>query len=104
MNYSQIDQVILNWVEKHSFSLFTKYENIPDSDFRAVYLSSEQGECCQISIDKPKAGKVCIHAGDIETHQDEELEKEWSVSVEELQEALENAVVFVKVWFGRKNA
>ena len=104
MNYAQIDQVILDWVEKHSFSLFTKYENDSDSDFRAVYLSSEQGECCQIWIDKPKSGKVCIHAGDIETHQDEELKKEWCVPIEGLAEALENAVNFVKTWFGRKSA
>jgi hypothetical protein len=104
MNYSQIDKVILNWVEKHNFSLFTNHENIPDSDFRAVYLSSKQGECCQISIDKPKSGKVCIHAGDIETDQDEVLKKEWCVPIEELEKALEKAVNFVKIWFCRKSA
>jgi len=50
MNYSQIDQVISEWVDKHCFSLFTGYDNYPDKEIRAVYLSSEQGECCQISI------------------------------------------------------
>ena len=47
---------------------------------------------------------MCIHAGDVETDQDEELSKEWCVPIEELAEALENAVIFVKTWFGRKSA
>ena len=104
MNYSEIDQVISEWADKHGFSLFTKHENDSDSDFRAVYLSSEQGECCQIWIDEPKEGMVHIHAGDVETRQDEELKKEWCVPVKELAEALENAVNFVNTWFSRKSA
>jgi len=104
MNYTDIDNIISEWVEKHSFSLFTKYKNDPDSDFRAVYLSSEQGECCQIWIDEPEEGMVHIHAGDVETHQDEELKKSWCVPIEELAGALENAVEFVETWFSRKSA
>lgn len=104
MSYSKIDPAISRWVERHGFSLFTGYENHPDIECRAVYLSSEQGECCQIWIDKPESGTVCIHAGDVETHRDEELKKEWRVPVEELSRALENAVHFVKAWFTRNSA
>jgi len=104
MNYSQIDPVISQWVENHGFTLFTHYENQPGIEFRAVYLSSQLGECCQILVDEPVSGKVCVHAGGVETFEDEELKMEWSVPVEELEGALENAVSFVKSWFERKSA
>lgn len=103
MNYLKIDPVITNWTKEHRFSLFTGYENHPDTEIRTVYLSSEQGECCQIWIDKPNLGKVCVHAGDVESFQNEELEKEWCVPVDELAKALETAVSFVENWFGRKS-
>lgn len=104
MNYSQIDPVISKWVDVHGFTLFTGYENHPGIEFRSVYISSRLGECCQIWVDAPASGKVCVHAGDVETFQDEELKMEWSVPVEELEGALENAVNFIKSWFERKSA
>ena len=104
MNYSQNDSIISEWVNRHKFTLFTSIEGIENSDYRAVYLSSEQGECCQIWIDKPDSGIVCVHAADVETHQDEELSKEWCVSEEKLCETLDNAVSFVNQWFARKSA
>ena len=101
MGYEEIDSIIDVWVKKYNFTLFTNYEGFPDVEFRAVYLSSAEGECCQISIDKPNLGKVAIVARDIETKMDEELNKSWLVEVSDLERALENAVSFVQTWFSR---
>lgn len=101
MGYEQIDSTINEWVKQHSFTLFTAYEGFPDIEFRAIYLSSPQGECCQISIEKPNIGKVAINARDIETKMDEELNKNWLVEISDLEAGLENAVSFVQSWFSR---
>ena len=102
MSYSEIDSTISNWVDRYGFTLFNSYEDMTSDEFRAVYISSDS-ECCQISIDKPNSGKVCIHAADIETIGDRELDKTWCVSISELQETLENAVTFVRNWFEQKH-
>ena len=104
MNYSDIDSTITKWVEKHNLSLFTSMDGVENSECRNVYISSEQGECCQIWVDKPNSGKVCIHAAEVESHHDEELSKEWCATLEELNKALDNAVSFVQQWFERKSA
>ena len=104
MNYAQVDSFISLWVNKHRLNLFTSVEGVENSDCRTVYLSSKHGECCQIWIDKPEAGKVCIHAADVESHQDEKFAQEWRVNIEELSEALDNAIHFVQKWLERRNA
>lgn len=101
MTYAQIDPIIDAWVAKYNFSLFTRTEGVVDSDFRAVYLSSKQGECCQIWIDKPESGMVSLHAVDIETRQNEEMRRDWSVPISELVGALDGAVTYVRKWFDR---
>ena len=101
MTYAQIDPIIDAWVEKHKFSLFTHTEGMAGSDFRAIYLSSKHGECCQIWIDKPESGRVSLHAADIETRQDEEMRQDWCVPISELSVALDGAVTSVKKWFDR---
>lgn len=101
MGYEEIDSTIAVWVKKYNFTLFIKDEGFPDVEFRAVYLSSEEGECCQISIDKPNLGKVAIVARDIETKMDEELNKNWLVEISGLESALDNAVSFLQTWFSR---
>lgn len=104
MSYVEIDPIIAAWVERHNFTLVDHYEGNTEQEFRAVYLSSPLGECCQIWIDVPNSGVVDLHVGDIETKQDEELRQDWSVSVSELENALENAVEFVQKWFRRSNS
>ncbi|WP_163836737.1 hypothetical protein [Spartinivicinus ruber] len=104
MNYSQIDSTISKWVDKHNLSLFTSVKGNGNTSYRTVYISSTKGECCQIWIDEPISGKVCIHVADVESEQDEKLAKEWCVPLEELGEALDNTISFIYQWFGRKNA
>lgn len=101
MTYEQIDSTINTWVAKHKFVLFTKIEGMHEPEFRAVYISSPLGECCQISIEKPESGQVAIHIAGIETRQDEEISKNWIVPMSELEGTLENAVSFVQNWFRR---
>ena len=102
MGYSAIDSVIQAWVEKHRFTLFDRIDGHTES-FRSVYLSSSEGECFQIWIDEPKAGNVTVHAADVETHNNEQqLRYDWSVPVDELRSALEEAVVQVRNWMARK--
>ena len=100
MSYSQIDPIIHEWVKKHNLTLFTNYEGYSNSEYRAIYLSSEH-ECCQISIDEPESNMVSVHAYDIETNDDEELHKVWHVPITELGETLDNAITFLKQWFVR---
>jgi hypothetical protein len=101
MTYAQIEPIIDAWVAKHKFSLFTRLEGVAGSDFRAVYLSSKHGECCQIWIDKPESGTVSVHAADIETRQDKEMRQDWCVPISELDVALDGAVTYVEKWFDR---
>lgn len=101
MTYAQIDPTIDAWVAKHKFSLFTHADGIAGSDFRAVYLSSKHGECCQIWIDKPKSGRVFLHAADVETRQDEEMRQDWCVPISDLEAALDSAIAFVQKWLER---
>jgi hypothetical protein len=101
MTYAQIDPIIDAWVAKHQLSLFTHTEGMVGFDFRAVYLSSKHGECCQIWIDQPESGRVSLHAADDETRQDEEMRQDWCVPISELEAALDSAIAFVQKWFER---
>ena len=94
MSYALIDSTISAWVEKHGFSPF----NDPG---RSIFLSSDEGECCQIWIDAPKANSVQIHAAAVEAKEDEEMRQDWDVPIANLELALENAVVAVRQWFRR---
>jgi hypothetical protein len=102
MNYKPIDSIILAWSDRHGLSIFTGIEGRKTPIFRAVYISSDK-ETCQIFIDQPKKGKVILHARDIETYLDEEMQQDWSVSIDNLDTALEEALIFVRNWFGRKH-
>jgi hypothetical protein len=101
MSYSSIDSVVQGWVKKHGFTLFDRIEGMEGS-FRSVYMSSGEGECFQIWIDPPEAGRVTIHAADVETRHDEKLRQDWSAPLETLGVALENAVAHVRGWMNRQ--
>jgi len=88
MGYSQINSIIRKWVDRHKLSLFTKIDGIEDYECRSVFISSQNGECCQIWIDAPKSRRVHIHIADVETKDDEELLIDWDVPIEKLEETL----------------
>ena len=100
MSYAKIDSTIRAWTEKHRLTLFNGIEGM-DHSLRCVYISSEKGECFQIWVGQPESGQVSIHAADVETHLDETLRQDWSVSVENLEAALENALARVQSWMNR---
>ena len=97
MSYEVVDSTINAWALKHGFSLFCEFGGRPA---RFVYLSSDD-ECCQISIEPSLLGQVLIHARDVETVEDEEMQMDWKVFAVDLERALENAVLAVRQWFDR---
>jgi len=97
--YQQVDSIIDKWVGKHGFALFREFGDRPA---RYEYLSSDEGECCQISIDSPILfNEISLHASGIETRDDEEMQMHWQVPINELGPALEVAVASVRQWFAR---
>lgn len=98
MSYSLIDPIILNWVQKHSLHLYTRYQ---DDDVRSVYTSSAQGECFQIWITPPHNDQVTVHVADIETRNDEKMRRDWNTSISQLEAILEEAYRTVKEWMDR---
>jgi hypothetical protein len=66
-----------------------------------AYVSSEQGECFQLWIDEPEAGHVSIHAAGVETRSDADLRQDWRVPLDELAQALEDALGHVERWIKR---
>ena len=101
MSYDLIDSDILAWVNRNSLKLFTHYEGNAISEFRAVYVSSEDGECCQIWIDPPTIDTISVHARSVETRRNEEMQNDWHVQKKDLGSTLEDALKFVRAWFGR---
>lgn len=94
MSYEFVDSTINAWVAKHALSLFS-------DPGRSVYLSSDDGECCQIWIDLPDSNRVHLHAAAVEARENEEMRIDWDVPMAELSHALENAVTSVRQWFTR---
>src|SRR5574343_1189001 len=99
-DYSSIDSVINDWVERHRFDLYTRYAGGPEC--RNVYVSGH-GECCQIWIDPPESGRVALHAADVETRNDEEMRQDWHVALQDLEQTLEEALAFVRQWMNRND-
>ena len=102
MGYSEVDPIIKAWTERNGFALYDRYEGFPDVPLRLVYLWSPEGECFRIGIEEPKSGQVSLGAADVETRNDEQLRKDWSVPVKNLEAALEHAVEHVRKWMDRQ--
>lgn len=98
MGYERVDEVIGKWVALHKFTLYTELSGL---ERRFVYLSSDEGECCQIGIAAPDSGEIHIYAGGIETKNDVEMRMDWLVPVTELGRSLENALEAVQQWLAR---
>jgi hypothetical protein len=95
--YSAIDTVLHAWVKAHSKKLFTSVAGRQD---RFFYVSSDRGECFQISIDAPKEASVAVDAWTIETLDDRELHERWTVPIDDLYRTLDLALKKVHEWSG----
>src|SRR5689334_23229471 len=96
--YESIDGVIREWAQRYKFTLFDAIGNVA---VRTIYLSSQRGECFQIWIDPPHGGSVALHAGEVETRDDEMFLQDWRVPVQDLAAALDQAVTHVHGWMRR---
>ena len=91
MSYSAIDPIINVWKHRHSLAVGTEFK---DTQVRTTEVVSRTGEMFQIWIDEPnEVGKVGVHVWD---HKDRKYD--WEVSVDRLDNALDEAVQTAKSW------
>ena len=95
MAYEDLDQSISLWAERHSLLLVKQSGG---ADVRGVYVSSQSGECYQIWIGLPSSGEVLVSAACIEGPREDDPPQEWSVEVDKLEDALEEAFHTVIGW------
>jgi hypothetical protein len=91
---AKIDPLLHSWAISHDLKLLTFDEN------RCVYLGSES-ECCQIWLAGPLKEQIVVHASDVESLGDEEMDFSLTVPIADLQSALEAAYQQVSCWFKR---
>lgn len=102
MRYSSIDPVISAWAARHGLKLPTNDERGAELNFRNVYTSSSEAECCQIWIDPPEGGIVNLHMASVESSDDRETRQDWCVPVRELEASLEMALTYARAWMERQ--
>ena len=95
-SYLAIEPQLKRWAEKHSLIVNSSPWNGGES--RAVWLSSEAGECFQIWIEPPVQGIVRLHAAGVESRRDDDPPQDWTVSIDQLPLALETAYDLVVEW------
>jgi hypothetical protein len=95
MTYRDIDPQIRCWAERHHLALFTTFA---ERTARFVYVSSAAGECFQISIEDPANDQIRIHAWAIDGRREDASPKDWCVSVDAFDRALEEAMETVTTW------
>ena len=95
MGYSEIDPVIADWTNRHSFRLFMEQVG---REIRCVYLSSIAGNVFQIWIEEPTGGRVTVYAGCVEGPKEDDLPCNWSVGINDLGAVLEEALRVVLDW------
>ena len=88
MSYAAIDTVIREWANANVQTPFVEKSH---TETRFCYLSSEQAECYQISVDAPENGLVRVHVSAIETIDDMEAHLQWLVPIAQLTAALDTA-------------
>lgn len=98
MSYEVVDQAILSWVSDNSLTLF---DSVDEREARFCYISSERGECLQISVDPPEPDMVRVHLWDIETDDDVEVHLEWVERPAELRKLLDLALKEARAWLSR---
>jgi hypothetical protein len=95
MTYQDIDLYITAWAERHFLKLNTSWNKRPA---RFAYVSSEAGECFQISIDAPLNGYTSIWASCVEGRREDHPPEEWRYPTGEVGEALEEVFQTVTAW------
>lgn len=90
--YEPLDAQIESWARKHSLRIFTYWDG---GECRNAYLSSVAGDCYQIWIDIPVENRVGIHIAFVNGPKDEELQRDWFVSLDQFMETLEDAFQYV---------
>lgn len=98
MAYATIDAMIREWAERHSLVLNTEFGG---RERRFCYVSGGPQECFQVSIEPPEAARVLVNAWSIETIDDAELHKSWTVDAPDLVQALDAALKQVRAWDAR---
>lgn len=98
MSYAEVDAAIQRWSAANALVLFM---NFAGREARFCYLSSERGECLQISISPPEFGRVRVGVWDVETIDDEVVQELWEVSSAEVGAALDTALAHAREWLGR---
>ncbi len=96
MNYAEIDPSITRWANRHALNLVIS--SLAGEESQSAYVSSVAGECFQIWIETPVDGHVWIHAAGVESRRDDEPPEDWFVSVDQFDEALEEAFQTVMAW------
>jgi hypothetical protein len=100
--YSDIDAVIVSWVNKVGSSLFEEWAGEPSRFFHMPGLPPF--ECFQVSIAPPNNGAVEVVARAIDTNDDTEgdLERRWSGQIHELDAMIADAVTAIEGWKSRQ--
>lgn len=93
--YDEIDSVIRSWAERHSLVLFTEFA---DREARFAYVSSNDSECFQISIQPPAGGRVAVAVQCVEGRRDLEVPNETVIALADLEATLDNVFEFVLDW------
>lgn len=98
LSYDTIDGPIAAWADRHGLIFCTE---VGGATRRFCYVSGDEHECFQISVEPPDGGIVAVDAWDVETEDDAELHQRWQVPAESIVEALDAALAQIAVWRSR---
>lgn len=98
MGYDAVDAAIAAWAASHSLTLCTEFGGGPA---RFCYVTGDEHECFQVSIETPADGAITVNAWGVETEDDAELNQQWRVPVGDLVPTLEAALGRIAVWRSR---
>ena len=91
-DYGLIDPQIRAWAKRHELKVST-------GEVRNAYLSSINGGCFEIWVDRPADGRVTVHAA-VENQGVRQFPKAWSVPITDFDKALELAFKTAASWMG----
>ncbi len=95
MSYDQVDTAIAEWTTRHGLVLTKSFGG---RAVRNVYISSVTADVFQIWVDEPENGYVAIHAAGVEGVREDDPQRDWLVSVENLASALDEVLRVVEQW------
>ncbi len=95
VSYDQVDTAIAEWTTRHGLVLTRSFGG---RAVRNVYISSVTADVFQIWVDEPENGYVAIHAAGVEGVREDDPQRDWVVSVENLASALDEVLRVVEQW------